>query len=126
MLNNNDQENYEFAREFGRQVEKMRANFEGIYIINPENYQRFVEVYTYFRRFAEENDGKIAYLDISPESIHADVSVDVPLVDLYKGLLKEFAEILTKIDVFGITPTTTDSMLIGVSVNNVWKAVPKK
>lgn len=126
MLDNNDLENYEFAREFGRQVEKMRANFEGIYIINPENYRRFVDIYTYFRIFAEENDGKVTHLDISPESIHAGLIINLPMIDLQKQELVEFLGFLSKADVLGIESDLTDGISIDITVSYVWKAVPKE
>lgn len=126
MPGNNEKETFEFVKDLALKVEEKRKKFEGTYIINPENYQRFVEVYTYFRVFAEENDGKLKHLDIAPASIHADVSIDVPIVDLTKDSLSGFTDILSKVDVFGITPTTSDSLLIDASVNYVWKAVPKK
>lgn len=125
MPGNNEKETLEFVRDLALKVEEKRKKFEGTYIMNPDNYKRFVEVYTYFRIFAEENEGKLKHLDIAPESIHADVSVEVPIVDLFKDSLHGFVDILSKVDVFGITPTTTDSLLIDASVNYVWKAVPK-
>ena len=126
MPGKNEQDAYDFVRELALQAEEKKSKFEGMYIANTENYQRFVEVYTFFRIFAEENDGKIKHLDISPEAIHADVSIDVPIIDLVGSELKEFAAILAKVDVFGITPTASGSLLIDASVNYVWKAVPKK
>lgn len=126
MPGNNEKETFEFVRDLALKVEEKKKKFEGAYIVAPENYQRFVEVYTYFRIFAEKNDGKLSHLDIAPTSVHADVSIDVPIVDLSKDSLKEFADVLSKVDVFGITPTTSDSLLIDASVNYVWKAVPKK
>ncbi len=125
MPGNNEKETLEFVKDLALKVEEKKRKFEGTYIMNPENYQRFVEVYTYFRIFADENEGKLTHLDIAPTSIHADVSIDVPIVDLFKDSLKGFTDILSKVDVFGITPTASDSLLIDASVNYVWKAVPK-
>lgn len=59
MLGNNEKEAFEFVKDLALKVEEKKKKFEGTYIVNPENYQRFVEVYTYFRIFAEENDGKL-------------------------------------------------------------------
>lgn len=123
---NGERETFEFVKDLALKVEENKKKFEGMYVVDPEKYQRFVEVYTYFRIFAEENDGKLKHLDIAPTSIHADVSIDVPIVDLFKDSLLGFTDILSKVDVFGITPTASDSLLIDASVNYVWKAVPKE
>lgn len=126
MSGNSERGAFEFVKDLALKVEENKKKFEGMYVVNPENYQRFVDVYTYFRIFAEENDGELKHLDIDPASIHADVSIDVPMVDLSKDSLRGFADILSKVDAFDITTTESDSLLIDAGVNYVWKAVPKE
>lgn len=126
MPENNEKETFEFVKALALKVEESRKKFEGMYVMNPENYKRFVEVYTYFCILAKKNEGELKHFDIAPESIHADVSVDIPTMDFVKDSLHGFVDILSKVDTFGITPTKSDSLLVDASVNYVWRAMPKE
>lgn len=122
-MNKKQQELMEYVKELGLQIEKKKLESPEAYELDEENYKKFADVYAYFNRFAKENDGKVKYMDLRSNSIHADVSIEVPLVDLYRDGLAEFTEILAKADVFGVTPTANGELRIDASVNNVWKEI---
>lgn len=124
MENNN--EAFDFAKELADKIEEKKKSFEGVYIIDIDNMRRFADVAVYLSTFAKENDGEMVFLNFDPASIHADVSIDVPIVDLPKKELAKFVDILEKVDVFGATPTASGSLRVDMSVNNVWRAVPNK
>lgn len=109
----------DFIKELALQIEAKRLE-QKKYILNTENHEKFIDVYTFFKRLIDDVGGRVKYIDVRPESVHADVSVEVPLLDFYRDTLKEFTEILSKVDVFGITPTTKDTLLIDASVNYLW------
>lgn len=110
-------------KDLALEIEKRRKEVDGIYILNPENYSRFMKVFEFLKKFVLENEGNIVGVVTAPEEIHCDIQIEIPILDLYHGTLIEFAEILQKVDVFGITPTTKDTLLIDFTVNDVWKVV---
>ena len=105
------------------EIEKQKKEVDGIYVLNPENYSRFMKVFEYLKKFVLKNEGNIVEVITTPEGIHCDIQITIPILDLYHGTLIEFAEILQKVDVFGITPTTEDTLLIDFTINDVWKVV---
>ena len=116
----------ELTKDLELKVEEEKRAFDGAYILNPENYQRFVKVYAYFLDLAESNEGTVSRLDIKPTSIRAGISIEVPIVELLRDSIREFTDILSDVDVFNVTAGASDSLLIDASVNDVWKAVSKE
>lgn len=110
-------------KDLALEIEKRKKEVNGIYVLNPENYSRFMKVFEYLKKFVLENEGNIVEVVTAPEEIHCGIQMDIPILDLYHGTLIEFTEILKMVDVFGITPTTEDTLLIDFTVNDVWKVV---
>lgn len=120
-----DFENYLFVGGLGKLIEKKRQEFEGVYVVNPENCQRFVTVHEYFSSLAKNNDGRVTYSNCEPSAIHADLTVEIPSIDLCGEKMKEFAKIIGMVDVLLIETNTKDMVKIDVSVNYVWEAIKK-
>lgn len=117
---------YESVYELAKSVEKRKADFQGVRMLSPGNYERFMKVFAYFQKLAQESGGVVSHVDIEPQSVHADVSIKIPLVDLFKREMNVgLADILRDVDVFGITPTTDGQLLIDASVNYVWEEFAK-
>lgn len=91
------------------------------YIVNDRNMERFNKVYDFFSDLADENCGEIVYFDIRPESTNAKVTIDVPPLDIYQDWLDKFIDVLQYIDVFEVTPSDTDGILVSASVGRVWE-----
>ena len=114
-----------FDEKLGQIIESKIASFEGAYIVNPANYKRFIKVFHYYKALAAETDGVITHFCNQPERIHAGFSVVVPYLDLVKQAVKEYAQILSYVDVLGVEATGDNRIKIDVSVNYVWSAHAK-
>lgn len=116
-------ETFECANELADQIHEKRIEFDGKYAVNESNMEKFCKVYDVFYDIADDNGGEVLHIDIHPETIHANVSIEVPLLDLHRDLMKRFVDILEYVDLLEITPTASDSIIIGVNVKEVWEAV---
>lgn len=116
-------ENYEFVKELAMLISKKEQEFKGVRVVVPENYNRFLIVYSYFKGFAKKYGGKVTYTDTDPSSVHGGMTLEVPLVDLYHDHLSEFVKVLGLVDVFGINPTSSGEIMLDVTVNNLWETV---
>lgn len=114
-------ENFVYIGDFDTQIMLAKARVGDHYTMNEKNMDKFKAVYDFFVALADENDGGVARLDVSPESIHACVAINVPNVDLHGDSMKQFVEILWCVDTFEIERLTADSLLISAGVNCVWE-----
>lgn len=125
-MSNQIMSNDEYVKRLALAVEKYKSEFEGIYILNAENFSKFQKVHSYLLELAKDSDGKIVYCDIDPKNVHGGISIKLPMLDLYKYKLDKFKEILELVDVFGADARTDGDIQIDFSVSYVWKAVPRK
>lgn len=116
-----EMENFTYIADFYSQLAIEQAKDGGRHVMNKTNMSKFEKVYKFFYGFAEENDGEISYIDISPESTNAIVTVRVPNVDMHGDSMKQFSETLWLLDTFEIERETSDSLLISAGVNCVWE-----
>lgn len=114
---------FECHGELASQVERWCSEFDGKYTVNAENMNRFSTVYDYFLQLVDEDGGEVANLDASPESAHANVTIEVSLIDLCKDSMRQFLDVLRGIDVLEAKATDSGSLLISASVNDVWEVV---
>ena len=114
----------DFVRELAIQMEMRKASFVGTYVIDPENLKRFLQVARILNVIVQDVGGKLVDVDITAQTLHGSISAQIPLLDLYKELLKDFIAMWEMVDVFGVSPTTNGDMVIEVSINNVWRAFP--
>jgi len=112
---------FKCARELALQIEEKCAEFDGKYVLNHANMEKFSKVYDFFYAIADEDGGEVRCFDVHPESERANVSIEVSLVDLYKDTLNDFVDILQYVDVLEIKPTTDDGLQIDAGVNGVWE-----
>ena len=54
------------------------------------------------------------------------MSIEIPMIDVYKDKLIEFKELFECVDVFSVEPSASDSLIVGFNVNNVWAKVWKQ
>lgn len=114
---------FECGGELARQIEKRWAEFNGKYTVNDCNMEKFSKVYDFFYNLADEDGGEIRCFNIHPETTHASVSIEVSLLDLNGGLMRQFIDILQCVDVFEAKSTASGGLMISASVNQVWEAV---
>lgn len=118
-----EQATFQCSHELAVQVEANRAKFDGKYVVNAQNLRKFSEIYDFFCGVADDDGGEVVYLDIHPESKFSNISVEVSTVDLYKGTMKQFIDILQYVDLLEVKPTAADGLLISAGVCNVWEVV---
>lgn len=116
-----EMENFTYIADFDTQLAIEQARDGGRHVMNDTNMSKFKQVCGFFAGLAEENDGEVAYIDISPESVNALVSVKVPNVDMHGDSMKQFSETLWLVDTFEIERVASDSLLINAGVNCVWE-----
>ena len=118
-----DQQAAQEVKALATQVETYLAEAaQREYKPQPENLQKFMEVSAFFQACAKELGGKITFLDFKPEALHAGITMEVPLLDLYQESLQAFAKMASQADVLGITPTADGGLLVEAGVNQVWQA----
>lgn len=102
---------------------KQQGTLEYVRDLNQANMERFNKVYDFFARFAEDNGGAVKYVDVRPQSMHANIAVEVSDVDLRGDDVKAFVEILRYVDIFGITQADPDRLTIEAGVKCVWEVL---
>lgn len=118
-----DQQTAQEVKALATQVEAYLAEAASKeYKPQPENLQKFIEVSAFFQTCAKELGGKITFLDFKPAALHAGITMEVPLLDLYQESLQAFVKMAGQADVLGITPTADGGLLVEAGVNQVWQA----
>ena len=113
----------EYVKNLAFAIEKSKANYDGVYFLNEEQFNKFQKVQEICLNLAKANNGKVVYCDATPNNIHGGISVKLPLLDLYKNKLQEFRDILDLVDVFAVDPRVDDSIQLDFSISNVWITV---
>lgn len=107
------------AEQYRDELEK----FEGTLILNPIQYKKFIEAVAYLKKLSIEMLGENVDIDISPKECHGWASVEIQILDLKKTDISDFVNMLQKVDVFSIDPSTNDSLIVGINVNDVYKQI---
>lgn len=84
---------------------------------NPETYNKFISIFSFFTKYAYENDAAISWSIVSDNSNHLDVSIEDITIDFSLGTLKEFVEILDYIDRLSVVQGEEDTAILTVSVD---------
>ena len=103
-------------------IESVAAEYNGKYKVNDDVYNRFIDVYRKFRKFAVQNDGGIRSVDVRNVE-RAKIVAEVPDVDSYKEGLSLFSTLLGEIDSMDIHATGGEYLVVEVGVAGLWKAV---
>ena len=103
-------------------IESVAAEYNGNYKVNDDAYNRFIDVYRKFRKFAVQNDGGIRTVDVRNVE-RAKIVAEVPDVDSYKEGLSLFSTLLGEIDSMDIHATGGEYLVVEVGVAGLWKAV---
>ncbi len=111
----------EYNNELAQKIAEARTEFEGRYVLNERNMEKFGKVYDCFCSVADENSGGIKEVSFDPESGRAKVSIEVPSLELREGGMTRFVDVLQFIDALDATSTASDSVLIEASVDCVWE-----
>lgn len=98
------------------------TEYKGKYTLNDEAYNRFLNAYKRFIKFALQNDGGFKSIDVYGVD-KAKIVAKVPSVDLFRDGLDMFLELLTMIDSIDVSVSKDDDLIIEIGVEGLWKAV---
>ena len=107
------------AEQYRDELEK----FEGTLILNPIQYKKFIESVAYLKKLASEMFGGKIDIDLNPKQSHGWASVEIKILDLKSTDISDFINMLQKVNVFSIDPSTNDSLIIGINVNDIYKQI---
>jgi hypothetical protein len=118
-LDETDPEIQAIAEQYRNELE----NFEGTLILNPVQYKKFVKAVAYLKKLATNMLGGKVSVDLTPKQCHGLASVEISILDLKNTDISEFIDMLQKVNVFSIDPSTNDSLIVGINVNDIYKQV---
>ena len=124
-MNENRKDEMNYAAELAAKVEEKHMELDGACVLNIRSYQKFIKVYDLLKKLALLNDGGVASLSMEHDAEYAEISIEVPSIDLYKDGLHQFCGLLELVDLLDITNTGNDSVLIKTGIKDLWEAVDK-
>lgn len=113
----------QFIKTLAQVYKKQLDKFQGTLMVNPLQYKKFIESVKFLKSLVDEMGGTIKEISINPKERHGFVIVEVNIIDIYGEKLKEFINMLNNVDVFGVDPSTNDSLIVGINVNDIYKQV---
>ena len=93
------------------------------YVLNEKNLKRFMYIYAYFDKLAEEFCGKTVDIVANPTDVHFSVSIEVLDIALGPAEITDFKKYIFLADTFGFYPTTNNTVIITVGVNYVYDSI---
>ena len=93
------------------------------YVLNEKNLKRFMYIYAYFDKLAEEFEGKVTEIVADPRDVHFSVSIEVPFASFDTTEMISFKKHILLADVFDFYPTTSNTVIISIGVNYVYDSI---
>ena len=111
------------SNELAAKINEKYTEINALYTIDVENYQRFIKVYDLLKKLALLCEGSVSDVIMDHESEYAQISAEVPNIEVYPDSKGIFCGLLDLADNISFSNTGNDSVLIKVDVKGIWKAV---
>ena len=106
----------DYTRNVGQMVEAWKKDYK----LNTENFDRFVKIVDYFGELAPKTGIRVRSIDLLPTKPCARVVLELPEFLIEGEDYIRFLDTLKNADTFRLRPASKQTVVINVSVNNVW------
>lgn len=121
MMNNSNMSDHEFVANIGAKFEKILASRKDEdYKINPEQWEKFLNVLEFFVDLAEKNGGTAEEPVLQPKFEHGGVTAYFTVLDIHENDIPALCEALLQTNAITIDATTDGRVCISVSVPHIF------
>lgn len=112
--------NEEYVIRLGKLYDKvMSIRKDSDYVVNQQQMDRLVDIMTFFLDKAEELDGKVNRINLTPKEEHGGVTATFIVFDIYGDDVKRFCDVMQYASAITID-STEDGVCISITIPNVF------
>ncbi len=109
------------VEELQETVRKAQEEYGDMYTLHRENFTKFCKIYAALVKLAEESNGQLKFVEVRPQALHAEVSIQLRMLDMDKERKETVLQLIEWMDECSVLPASGSSILVEAWVDYVWQ-----